>query len=61
MQININTIQTTTNIPECMTIHELQHATSQKEHLQHLKDYVIQGWPESRDQIQQDMRPYWTF
>ena len=29
MQININTIQTPTNIPECKTMHELQQAMSQ--------------------------------
>ena len=43
-----------------MTVHELQQAMSQDQHLQHLKDYVIEGWPESRDQIPQDIRTYWT-
>ena len=38
MQLNINAIQTTTNVPDCMTIQELQKATSQDEHLQHLKN-----------------------
>ena len=28
MQININPIQTITNIPECMIMHELQQVTS---------------------------------
>ena len=28
MQININAIQTTTNIPECMTMYKLQQAMS---------------------------------
>ena len=45
MQININAIQTSTNIPEWMTMHELQQAVSQDEHLQHLKGYIIQRWP----------------
>ena len=31
-----------------MTIHEKQEATYQDQHLQHLNDYVIQGWPESK-------------
>ena len=46
---------------ECMTMHELQQAMSQDQHLQHLKDYIIQGWPKSRDQIPQDIKTYWTF
>ena len=29
MQLNINAILTTTNIPECMMMHELQQMTSQ--------------------------------
>ena len=61
MQFNIDTIQATTNIPDCMTIHELQQAKSQDEHLLCLKEHIIQGWPENRDQIPQDMRTYWTF
>ena len=31
---------TNNNTPECMTIHKLQQATSQNEHLQHLKDHT---------------------
>ena len=61
MLLNVNAIQTITNIPEVITIHKLQQATSQDEHLEHLKDYTIQGWPESRDQIPQDIRTYWMF
>ena len=61
MQLNYNAIQTATNIPECMKMHELQQAISQDQHLQHPKDYIIQGWPESRDQIAQDIRAYSSF
>ena len=49
MQLTIDTICTTTSIPDCMTIHELQQATSQNECLQCLKEHIIQGWPENRD------------
>ena len=61
MQISINVIQSTTKIPECLTMHELQEATSQDQHLQCLIEYVIQGWPENKNQLPQDMRTYWTF
>ena len=33
VQLNIDAIQTITNIPHCLTINELQQATSQGEHL----------------------------
>ena len=60
-QISINVIQSTTNSLECMTICELQEATSQDQHLQHLMEYVIQGWPESKSQLPEDIRAYWLF
>ena len=37
-------------------MHELQEATSQD---QHLMEYVIQGWPKSKNQLPQDIRTYW--
>ena len=51
-------IQSTTNVPECITMHELQEAMSQDQHLQHLMEYVIQGWPDSKNQLPQDIRTY---
>ena len=45
------TIQTATNIPDYMTIQQFQQATSQDSHLQQLKDYIIRGWLENKDQI----------
>ena len=61
MQVNVDTIQTTTNILDCMMMHQLQQAISQNDHLQQLKDYIIRGWPENKDQIPQDMQAYWLF
>ena len=48
MQLNINAIQKPSNIPECMQLHDLQHAITQDEHLQHLKAHIIQGLWEQR-------------
>ena len=59
--MNVDAIQTTTNIPDCMKIQQLPQATSQNDHLQQLKDYIIRGWQENKDQIPQDMQTYWTF
>ena len=61
MQVNVNTVETATNIPEYMTIHELQHETALDNHLQQLKEHIIKRWPENRDNIPQNLKPYWTF
>ena len=55
MQLIIDAIQTTTNIPDCITIQQLHQATLQDNHLQQLEKYIIRGWPENKDQIPQDM------
>ena len=44
-----------------MTMYVLQGATSQDQHLQDLMEYIIQVWPESKNQLPQDIRTYWTF
>ena len=51
IDIEVDTIQTTTNIPECMSIPQIQQATAQDDNLQQLKGYIIVGWPENKDQI----------
>ena len=56
MQLDIDTLQTTTNIPDCMTMHELQQVMSQDEQVQHIKEHITQGWLENRAQIPQNMR-----
>ena len=43
MDIKVDTMQTATNIPECMSIPQLQQATAQDDHLQWLKGYIIMG------------------
>ena len=61
MQVNIDAILTTTNIPDYMTVQELQQTTLQDEKLQQLKEHIIQDWPENKGQKPQDMRTYWIF
>ena len=55
MQLNVDAIQTNTNIPVCIIIQQLQQATSQDDNLQQLKDYITRGWPENKDLIPQDI------
>ena len=61
IQVNIDTVETAINIPECMMIHELQHKTAIDIHLQKLKEYIIKGWPENIDNVTKNLRSYWTF
>ena len=36
MQVNVNNVETSMNIPDCMMICELQHETDQDNHSKHL-------------------------
>ena len=47
MDVMVNAIQMSMNVPECMSVQWIQQATAQDEHLQQLKGYIITGWPES--------------
>ena len=49
------------NIPEYMTVNELEDATYQDQHLQQLMEYIIPGWPDNKDQLPLDIRTYWMF
>ena len=51
MEISINVIQLMTNVPGCMTFSELKEATSEDQHLQHLMEYIIKGWPDNKGQL----------
>ena len=57
----VDGIQRSTNIPECMSITQIQQMTTQNEHLQWLRGYIITGWPEIKDQVQHDIWSYWSF
>ena len=43
MDIRVDTIQSVTDIPECMFILQIQQATAQDEHLLCLKNILISG------------------
>ena len=53
MKININAMDTAKVIPKCMTIQEIQQATIKDEHLHQLRQCIIRGWPESRNEVPQ--------
>ena len=48
-------------MPECISIEEIQHASSQDVHLQQLKTFIIAGWPHTKDELHTDIRLYWLY
>ena len=58
MDIQVDAIQTTVDMPECISMSEIQQASSLDNHLQQLKGIIITGWPDSRDELCVDLQPY---
>ena len=61
MEIQVDVIQTATDMPECLSMTELQQALSQDDHLQKLKNIIIAGWPNSKDEISDELKLYWSY
>ena len=61
MDIRIEAIQSVTNTPECMSISQIQQVSAQDEHLQCLNSFIIASWPSSKDELHDDLRPYWSY
>ena len=49
------------DVPECMSISQIQQVTMQDEHLQHLENNIISGWLATNDQLHIHVRPCWTY
>ena len=61
MDIRVDAIQSTTGIPQCMSILQIQQTMAQDEHLQGLKYIIITGWPNTKNQLHIHIRPYWCY
>ena len=61
MDIWVDAIQSVTDMPECVSMAEIQQASSQNNHLQQLKSFIIAGWPDIKDELHADLRPYWSY
>ena len=61
MDIRIDAIQSATDIPECVSILQIQQASAQDDHLQHLKSLIIAGWLSTKDKLHSNLRPYWSY
>ena len=57
----MDTIQAATEMPECVSVAEIQQASSLDNHLQQLKGIIITGWPDSRDELHVALQPYWSY
>ena len=60
MDIQMDAIQTAMDMPDCVSVAEIQQASSLDNHLQQLKGIIITGWPDSRDVLHADLQPYWS-
>ena len=61
MELWVDIIQTTTDMPKCLSMTELQQASSQDNHLQKLIHFIITGWPYSKDKISEELKSYWSY
>ena len=61
MDVWVDAIQSVTDMPECLSMAAIQHASSQDDHLQQLKNLIIAGWPDNKDKLHADIRPYWLY
>ena len=42
---------------ECILMAEIQHALSQDDQHQELKNLITAGWPDTKDELHADLRP----
>ena len=61
IDIQVNAIQSSVDMPECISIEEIQQALLQDVHLQQLKTFIIAGWPHTKDKMHTDIRPHWPY
>ena len=51
----------TTDIPNCMAVPKLQQAMTKDNHLHQLREHIIRGCSQSRNEEPLEIRSYWTF
>ena len=58
MYVQVDAIQNSIDMPECVSMEEIQQASSQDDHLQQLKKFIIAGWPNTKDELHINIRLY---
>ena len=61
MDIRVDNIQSATDIPECICISQIQHTMAQDKHLECLKNIIITGWLNTKDELHSNIRPCWPY
>ena len=61
MDVWVDVIQSVIDMPESISMAEIQQASAQDDHLQQLKSFLIAGWPDTKDELHADLRPYWAY
>ena len=61
MELWVDIIQTMTDMPECLSMTELQQTSSHDNHLQKLKHFILTGLPHSKDEISEELKLYWSY
>ena len=61
MELWVDVIQTTTDMLECLSTTDLQQASSEDSYIQKLKHFIITGWPDSKDEVSEELKPYWSY
>ena len=61
MDVQVDAMQNTTDMPECVSMAEIQQSLAQDNHHQALKNFIISGWPDTKDELCADLRPYWSY
>ena len=57
----MDAIQSLVDMPECISIEEIQQALLQDVHLQQLKTFMIAGWSHTKDELHTNIRLYWPY
>ena len=61
MDIQVEAIQSATDMPECISGAEIQQVFMQHNHLQKLRNLNIAAWPDTKDELHVDLKPYWLY
>ena len=61
MGIQVDALQAVTEMPECISVVEIQQVSSINSHLQQLVGIIITGWADSRDELHLNLQPYWSY
>ena len=61
MDVGVDAIQSSIDMPECVSMEEIWQPSSQDDHLQQLKKFIIAGCPNTKDELHINIRLYWPY